>query len=942
MGVINISMAKVKIITYLKEKELSEIQVRSIIEKLNLNPEELLSDDIKEKIDIEVEIYKKPQKKLVIKRKIIKKTSAKIEEPQEYETEIKTQEIIEETPITNEVTLKDKLESEEVDDISLKEKEIEALFEKTSAKKETESEASETRMEKASEKHKKSEEKEKKEEKKKKEGKVEQKDEKISLAKEEKESESKKKEETKVTLKYEHKHKEADKKVEKRETAETEKVTTYSLNKKYTYTPSSSTQKSDSTKTESEHHKKRIFIKKSTQKETSESKQNRGFGQQKLNSFAKSFKQAPVAQIKPTENSYQKNKKKVYEFEYESEDRDELHNKLTQNIKKKKETEFAIPQEVEIPESITVADLAKKMNIKANVLIQKLFEIGNTVTINQVLDADTAEILLSYFNCKVKRTSILDSVKIPEQVGLQPILKKRPPIVTVLGHVDHGKTTLLDKIRKTNVADGEAGGITQRIGAYKVKVKGEEIVFIDTPGHEAFTSMRARGASVTDIAILVVAADDGVMPQTIEALNHAKAAKVPIIVAINKCDKPGAKIEKIKTDLANLDLLPQEWGGDTIYVQISALKGTGIDELLDSILFIAELLDLKSDYNPKKWAEGVILESRLDKGRGIVATVLVRNGILKERDVFIAGNYEGKVRSMTDENGKKLTQAMPSTPVEVIGFEQLPEAGSIFNVVDSEKTAKEIARKRREIEILEKQKESAVNLTNILSKIDKGEVGQLNIIIKADVQGMAEALKSSCEKLSIQKINVNVIHASVGAITESDVNLAVTSKSIIVGFNTKPTKEAQLLAEREGIEIRRYSIIYDVIEDIKNAITGLAAPKIREETIGEVEIRQVFKIPSVGTVGGGYVTKGVITKDALCRVFRDNVVIHNGKIASLYHFQNPVKEVKQGLECGLTIEKFSDIKEGDILEIYKNVEEKVNFEDLVAQDIEQKSDKSKN
>ncbi len=921
-------MKRIKIVTYLKEKELSDIQIKAIIEKLNINPEELLNEEIKAKIDNEVEVYKKPQKKLVIKRKIIKKSVIK---PEEISKQIQEEKIVEELDNTPVETTLDEITTEN------KEEEVEKLVitqeekghkksaihkepvnvENTNIDNKIDTDLNTnlaTNLKETAE-----------------------------LAK--KEAAIDKKEQTKTHGKLEdktetkksHPEPKEEKKPEKTESLETEKASTsFSYNKKYTYTPSNTTAQ----KTDAEHHKKRIFIKKPVQKETTDRGQQARFGQQRQSGFAKSFKSTSITPIQPIQTNYQKNKKKTDEFKYDQPDKDELHNKLTHTLKKKRETEFAIPQEIEIPESITVSDLARKMNIKANALIQKLFEIGNTVTINQVLDADTVEILLSYFNCKVKRTSILDSIKIPQQVDIEPKLQKRPPIVTVLGHVDHGKTTLLDYIRKTNVAAGEAGGITQRIGAYKVNVKSEEVVFIDTPGHEAFTSMRARGASVTDIAILIVAADDGVMPQTIEALNHAKSAKVPIIVAINKCDKPGAKIEKIKTDLANLDLLPQEWGGDTIYVQISALKGTGVDELLDSIILLAEILDLKADFNPKKWAQGVILESRLDKGRGIIATVLVKDGILKERDVFIAGNYEGKIRTMIDENGKKLVQAYPSTPVEVIGFEQLPEAGSILNVVDSEKTAKEIARKRRELEIFEKQKESSVNLSNILSKIDKGEIGQLNVIIKADVQGMAEALKTSCEKLSIQKINVNVIHYSVGAITESDINLAITSKSIIIGFNTKPTKEAQVIAEKEGVEIRRYSIIYDVIEDIKNAISGLAAPKIREEIIGELEIRQIFKIPSIGTVGGGFVTKGVITKDSMCRIFRDNVVIFTGKINSLYHFQNPVKEVKQGLECGLTVEKFNDLKEGDILELFKNVEEKMNFEDLVALDNEEKSTKN--
>jgi len=936
-------MSKKKIITYLKEKELTETQVRNIITKYGFNPEDLTNEDIQKKIDEEVEIYRKPQKKLIIKRKVVKKAAIKtsvdvdLETPQTDE-EVKAPVSISETGNVATKTLSKKEKSSitepmMVEATSSKENESIEKAALRTAKRKSKTEDNVSVIEAPLEKTEK------------------QAETSVKAKKTEKiNADNSSKTESAETKTYQSKNEtaeaidaEVENTLEQEDKKEGKNRTTFESNKRYTYKLSESSQTAST-----EHHKKRIFIRKNTPAPTTTRERphyqnyQRTGQQQRPQNFFSSFSKGQKNSQTTTpvvENTFQK-KKKYVEHKPEIKDRDEFNNKLNPILKKKRETEFAIPLEIEIPESISVSELARKMNIKANILIQKLFEMGNSVTINQMLDADTVEILLSDFNCKVKRTSIFDAVKIPIQDNIVPELKKRPPIVTVLGHVDHGKTTLLDRIRKTNVASTEVGGITQRIGAYKVKIKGEEIVFIDTPGHEAFTSMRARGASVTDIAILVVAADDGVMPQTVEALNHAKQAKVPIIVAMNKCDKPDVKTEKIMTDLTAYDILPQEWGGDTMFIPISALKGDGVDELLTAILLVAESLDLKADYNPKRWADGVVIESRLDKGRGIVATVLVKNGILKEKDFFIAGNYDGKVKIMTDENGVRLDKAYPSTPVEVIGFEQLPDAGCILQVVDSEKTARDIARKRRELEIYEKQKENAVNLANILTKINKGEVGELNLIIKADVQGMAEALKTSLEKLSVPKVKVNVILSSVGAITESDVNLAATAKAIIIGFNTKPTKEAQLIAERENIEIRRYSIIYDVIEDVKDAMLGLAAPKFREEIIGEVEIRQIFKIPSIGVVGGAFVTKGVITKDAQCRIFRDNTLIYTSKIGSLYRFENPVKEVKQGMECGITIEKYNDLHENDIIEIFKNVEEKQSFEELAAYQETENSDKA--
>lgn len=711
--------------------------------------------------------------------------------------------------------------------------------------------------------------------------------------------------------------------------------------KTYTYKPKQHSQKQKGTTQETRKKGKKIFIKKKSSSR-SDKYHNKEIHYQKLGNkkFFKKNDTSVETQTKTAISYEHKRRKKETDYKDKFKEKEDYNYKLNvQTKKKKKETTFAIPQQIEVPDYISIQDLAKKMNIKANIIIKKLFDMGMMVTINQKIDAETAEIIASEFNCEVKKVSIYDDIEIPKQEEIEPILKNRAPIVTVMGHVDHGKTTLLDYIRKTKVAKGEAGGITQKIGAYKINVKGEDLVFIDTPGHEAFTNMRARGAKVTDIVVLVVAADDGVMPQTVEAINHAKDAKVPIIVAVNKIDKKNANPEKVKSELAEYEILPQEWGGDNIFVNISALKGDGIDELLEAILLLADSLDLKADFNPKKWAEGVVLESKIDKGRGIVATVLIKNGIARLRQYFIAGSEYGRIRIMLNEQGEQLKEVFPGTPVEIVGFEGLPEAGDPFNVVDDEKMAKNIAKKRKEVEIFEKQKAASVSLDNIFKKIEEGEIEELKIIIKTDVQGMAEALKSSLEKLSLKSIKVKVIHYSVGAITENDVIFASASKGIIIGFNTKPTSKAVTLAEREGVEIRRYNVIYDIIEDIKKAISGLAAPKIREEIIGEAEVRQIFRISGTGTIAGCYVTKGVIERDNLCRIYRDSKLIFDSKIASLYRFKDPVKEVKQGYECGIGIAKFQDIKEKDIIETYKKIEEKKHFDELVAE--EEKKEKIK-
>jgi translation initiation factor IF-2 len=533
-----------------------------------------------------------------------------------------------------------------------------------------------------------------------------------------------------------------------------------------------------------------------------------------------------------------------------------------------------------------------------------------------VIDADIASLVASEFGYEVEKISLERQDLLERKEDLPEQLKPRPPVVTIMGHVDHGKTMLLDAIRKTNVVEGEAGGITQHIGAYDVQLENGHVVFIDTPGHEAFTAMRARGAQVTDVVVLVVAADDGVMPQTKEAIDHARAAKVPLVVAINKIDKPNGNPEKVKKDLADYGLIPENWGGNTLFAEVSAKQKTGIKELLELILLQAEVLELRA--NPDKPARGVIIEAKLDKGRGPVATLLVQEGTLKTGDVFIAGSQYGRVRAMLNDKGQKIEDARPSIPVEVGGFTDIPEAGETFIVISEERMAKQISLYRQE-KIREKElsKLSKVSLEELYEQIKKGEVKELNVIIKADVQGSIEAVKEALEKLSTDVVKVNILHDGAGGITETDVNLASASNAIIIGFNVRPGPKAQALAEQERVDMRTYSIIYDAIDDIKKALEGLLEPTYKEHILGRVEVTALFNIHKVGKIAGGLVLDGKVVMGSHARLLRDNVVIYDGRISSLKRFKEDTKDCVQGLECGIRIENFNDVKLGDIIESYE-------------------------
>jgi translation initiation factor IF-2 len=589
-------------------------------------------------------------------------------------------------------------------------------------------------------------------------------------------------------------------------------------------------------------------------------------------------------------------------------------------LKTSKKTEVTVPKAIKriirIAEVIAVGDLAKRMGVKGGELIKKLMEMGVLVNINQLIDADVASLVAGEFGYEIEKVSLERQDLLERKEDLPEQLKPRPPVVTIMGHVDHGKTMLLDAIRKTNVVEGEAGGITQHIGAYDVELENGHVVFIDTPGHEAFTAMRARGAQVTDVVVLVVAADDGMMPQTKEAIDHARAAKVPIVVAINKIDKPTANPEKVKKDLSEYELVPEQWGGNTLFAEVSAKQKTGIKELLDSILLQAEVLELRA--NPDKAARGVIIESKLDKGRGPVATLLVQEGTLKTGDAFIAGSHYGRVRAMLNDKGKKMEEASPSTPVEVVGFTDIPGAGEAFIVVSEERMAKQISLHRQE-KMREKElsKLSRVSLEELYEKIKKGEVKELNVIIKADVQGSIEAVKEALKKLSTDAVKVNILHDAVGGITETDVNLASASNAIIIGFNVRPGPKAQLLAEQEQVDVRTYSIIYDAITNIKNALEGLLEPTYKEHLLGRAQVIQVFNIRKVGTVAGSLVIDGKVVRGSHARLLRDSVVVYDGRISSLRRFKDDMKDCNQGLECGIGIENFNDIKLGDVIESYE-------------------------
>lgn len=616
-----------------------------------------------------------------------------------------------------------------------------------------------------------------------------------------------------------------------------------------------------------------------------------------------------------------KGKKQVYNRKDKEEffDEDELYG----NKKHEVTPASVVPETIDIMETISVSDLAKKMNLKASEIIGKLMGMGMMVTINQSIDSDTATILAEEYNCKVHLVSLYDETVIASDEGSTEGERPRPPVVTVMGHVDHGKTKTLDAIRNENVAAGEAGGITQKIGAYQVRTKdGHDITFLDTPGHEAFTMMRARGAQITDIVVLVVAADDGVMPQTMEAINHAKDAKVPIIVAVNKCDKPDANPENVMTQLSNLGLTPEAWGGDTQFVNISALKHEGIDDLLDAILIQAEMLELKAQYDCR--AEGKVIESRTDQGRGVVASVIVERGTLRIGDPIVAGIYSGRVRAMFNDRGQKIKEATPSMPVEVLGLESMPNAGDPIQVTENEKDARAFAAKRQELKRFEAAKAvKKITLDNMFDELDSREVKELKLIIKADLQGSAEALKTSLEKLSTREIRVNVIHSSAGAINESDVTLAAADQNaIIIGFNVRPTPKAKDLADQEKVEIRKYNIIYKCVEEIQQAMEGMLSPDTKEETTGTAEVRNTFKVPKVGVIAGCYVTEGLIKRTCSVNLIRDGVVIFSGKISSLKRFKDDAKEVKDGFECGIGLENWQDIQVGDQIEAFEIIEVK--------------------
>jgi translation initiation factor IF-2 len=630
-----------------------------------------------------------------------------------------------------------------------------------------------------------------------------------------------------------------------------------------------------------------------------------------------------------TEEVHQKEEEDIFEDNLEDIEEERVYKKSFKkgSKKNKKNNKKAVLTEekeedeikiITIPEFLTVKELAEKMKVNPTEIIKKLIAKGIMVTVNQQIDFENAAKIAEEYGFLVDKEEVKDELEmlLEETPDDEKDLQPRPPIVTVMGHVDHGKTSLLDAIRNTNVTMKEMGGITQHIGASVVEINDKKIVFLDTPGHEAFTAMRARGASITDIVVLVVAADDGVMPQTVEAINHVKAANVPMIVAINKIDLPTANPDRVKTELSELGLVPEEWGGNTICVPVSAKKNIGIDNLLEMILLVAEMEDLKA--NPNKPARGTIIEAKLEKGKGPVATVIVQNGTLQIGDAILAGTVYGKVRAMLDDKGRRIKKAGPSTPVEVLGFSEVPEAGDKLIVVEEEKKARELAERRKELQKeMELKRKQKVSLEDLFSQIQEGSVKELNIIIKADVQGSVEALKKSIEDLSNEEVRIKVIHGAVGAITETDVMLASASNAIIIGFNVRPETNAKNLAEKEKVDIKLYRIIYEAIEDIKAAMKGLLEPKYKEVELGRAEVRAVFRVPGVGNVAGCYVLSGKILRNADIRVVRDGIVVYEGKIASLKRFKDDVREVQQGFECGIGIDRFNDIKEGDIIEAYQ-------------------------
>ena len=620
------------------------------------------------------------------------------------------------------------------------------------------------------------------------------------------------------------------------------------------------------------------------------------------------------------------NKKKEYRDEaFEGKGRKGRKQKQVAEAKRpqpKEEKKEEKIKQIVIPEVLTIKELADKMKVVPSVIVKKLFLQGKVVTVNQEIDYETAEEIALDFDVLCEKEEVVDVIEelLKEDEEDESQMVKRPPVVCVMGHVDHGKTSLLDAIRHTNVTDREAGGITQHIGAYMVEINGEKITFLDTPGHEAFTAMRMRGASSTDIAILVVAADDGVMPQTVEAINHAKAAGVEIIVAINKIDKPGANIERVKQELTEYELIPEDWGGSTVFVPVSAHTKEGIQELLEMILLTAEVMELKA--NPNRAARGLVIEAELDKGKGSVATVLVQKGTLHVGDAIAAGSAHGRVRAMMDDKGRRVKEAGPSQPVEILGLNEVPNAGEVFVGCESEKEARNFAETfiaQHKVKLLEETK-SRMSLDDLFNQIQEGNLKELDIVVKADVQGSVEAMKQSLLKLSNDEVVIKVIHGGVGAINESDVILASASNAIIIGFNVRPDATAKDIAEREGVDIRLYRVIYNAIEDVEAAMKGMLDPVFEEKVLGHAEVRQTFKASGVGTIAGAYVQDGIFERNCSCRLIRDGIVVFDGPLASLKRFKDDVKEVRAGYECGFVFENYNDIKEGDNVEAYKMVE----------------------
>ena len=620
----------------------------------------------------------------------------------------------------------------------------------------------------------------------------------------------------------------------------------------------------------------------------------------------------------------EKNAKKKKQSRIDSPSKNDYRVKRKEMYKHKEKLQSNITEDDEnvvlYKENMTVSELATSLGVSPTEIIKKLMSLGMMMNINAPLDFDTAEIIVGDYNKVLKKESTRDEINFEELeiVDREEDLKERPPVVTIMGHVDHGKTTLLDTIRKTNVAGGEAGGITQAIGAYQIEYNGKKITFIDTPGHAAFTEMRARGASITDIVIIIVAADDGVMPQTKEAIDHAKAAGVPIIVAVNKIDKPTANVERVLTEMSANGIQPEQWGGDTMFVKISAVTGEGIDDLLDRILLLSEMSELKA--NPNRYAIGTVIESRIDKNSGVVTNILIQNGTLRLGDPIVIGSSAGKVRTLTNDKGESLVEALPSMPVSITGLSESPSAGDKFMAFENEKKAKKVAEQRKELEKERRNKpKTIVSLNDLFSRKEAGEK-EINIILKADVKGSEEAVKNSLLKLDVEGMKVNVIRSGIGAISESDVVLAEASNAIIIGFNIRPDHKMAEIAKDKGIDIRLYDIIYKVVEEMESALKGKLAPEYEEKVLGEAEVRKIFKFSKVGTIAGSYVTSGVIRRGSKARVIRDGVVINDSTIASLAREKDQAKEVKQGLECGITIENFNDIKEKDIIEAYELVE----------------------